>query len=318
MTLVVNEGPRVILGVAAALLLSATMGCSSFDGGGDRLALDMGAVQTSTAQNQPDRWWCLGEDPITRESRRAVSGMGQVALRLPLHDQFTQEPPRTALEARLCASSDLACTRPIVDWMAVPADGRVTTLVPSGFLGYAEVRGAGYPNSLYIIDTPVLRDLDLYSHVLVAIEGLLAIGQILMQPVLQADQGLIIAAPLDCNGVAAEGVRVDISTGGDPFVLVGGVPVAGSNVSTADGTVIFNRVPPGPAVVTVTLPDGRKMREQGVYIRGGWFSETFPRPIVYSASELCGIGSDQPVPGRLESVGRIQLCQPPEGAGAGQ
>lgn len=313
MTRLERDGAR-LQGVMAALLLSAALGCSSFDGGNDRLELDPNAVQTNTAQSQRDRWWCLGSDPITRESRRVGSGVGQVALRLPLHDQFTQEPPRSPLEARFCASTDLACTRPIVDWMEVPADGRVTTLVPSGFLGYAEVRGAGYPDSLYIIDTPILRDLDLYSHVLVAVEGLVAIGQILMQPALQADQGLLVTAPLDCNGEAAEGVLVDISTGGDPFVLVGGVPVAGSNMTTADGTVIFNGIPPGPAVVTVTLPDGRTVREQGVYIRGGWFSEAFLRPIVYSASELCGFGSDQPVPGRLESAGRLRLCQPPADA----
>lgn len=238
--------------------------------------------------------------------------MGQVALRLPMHDQFTQQPPTTPLEGRLCSNTDLGCTRPLVDWTAVPQDGRLAALVPSGFQGYAEVRGEGYPRSLFVIDTPVLRDLDLYSHALVPIEGLLGIGQVLMQPVLPDDGGLFVAAVLDCDGDAAEGVRVSLSSAGDPFVLVGGVPVAGSDVAADQGTVVFNQVRPGPLVVTVSLPDGRKVREQAVEIRGGWYGELFLRPIVYSADEMCSIGEGRLIPGRAESAGRLRPCEPRE------
>lgn len=234
----------------------------------------------------------------------------QVALRLPLHDQFTQRPPAPGLEGRFCSSTDLGCTRPVVDWMPVPADGRLTALVPSAYSGYAEVRGSGYPNSLFVVDAPMVRDFVLYSHALVPIEGLAAIGRVLMQPVLPPDGGLLVAAVLDCNGLVPAGVRVSLSSGGDPFALIGGVPVPGRVEAGADGTIIFNQIPPGPAVVTVTVPDGRVVRELAVDVRGGWYTEVFLRPIVYSADEFCSTDSSPAVPGNLDAVGRFRLCDP--------
>lgn len=292
---------------AAASLLAAALGCSSFAGGDDRLVLPV--EEQVTARAQPDPWWCLGEDPSAREIARVGTGNSQVTLRLPLHDQFTQMPPNTQLEGRLCSATDLGCTRPITNWTAVPPDGRLTTLVPSSFTGYAEVRGNGYPDSLFVVDVPVLRDLDLYSHPLVSRDGLAAIGQVLMTPVLDEGEGLFVASVLNCEGVAAEGVVVELSSSADPFVIVGGVPVAGSNVTGPNGTVAFNRVSPGPALISATLPDGRKLREQAVEVRGGWFSAGFLRPIVYSANELCAIGVGNPVPGRQDALGRLRPCQ---------
>ncbi|MEY2935261.1 MAG: hypothetical protein RL033_6010 [Pseudomonadota bacterium] len=289
-----------------ALLASTLQACSSFSGGEDVLGGD--PTQT-TQQSLPDPWWCLGQDPIARESSLGKSGNTQVALRLPIIDQFTQAPPESGMQGRFCSSTDLGCTRPVVDWMPLPADGRLSALVSSGFAGYAELRGSGYPNILFIVDTPVLRDLELYAHALVSIEGVMAIGQVLMQPVLQPNAGLLVASVLNCDGDAAEGVHIELSSGGQPVVLLGGIPVAGGRDTARDGVVIFNQVPPGPARVRVTLPDGRLVREQAVDVRGGWYSGLYLRPIVYSAEELCSIDGARPQPGHAEFIGRLRVCE---------
>ncbi len=278
---------------------------SNSDGGqGAELEQGAGVLEADAA------WSCLptatGEDRVSNGR-----GEGLVTLRISFHDQISQQP-LTNLEVRACSGTDIACVEPVVDWAPVSQDGRWAALVPWGFFGYVETRADDRIPTLSMIDTPVRRDLELYSHAVLQPPLVDSILQVLGITWDRESGGIVGASALDCVGRPAGGVRIDLGGAGQAWVLDNGVPVLDRDISGPDGVVGFVNVPAGVRSARAVAPDGSEFDSAGFIVRPGWYSGSFLRPVVYSIDELCtDIGARPGVYG----VRDIEVCdsaQPPD------
>lgn len=275
--------------------------------------------ETSTPEKQTDEnaiatndpWWCLNEliNPGVEEATQGAEGT-QVALRIRYYNYGTQMVVTSGIEIRACDESDVLCAQPVVDWQPVPSSGQYSALVPWGFTGFLEVRGEEFPPQITVLDTPLYRDLELYSHALLRLPIYVALGNALQAPI-NPNLSLLTATALDCNGSPAPGVevRTDIDNPGVAYALAQGLPTANETVSQRDGLVGYANAPPGSIRLSATLPDGREIDQQSVLLRAGTHTTVFMRPNIWSLSELCGGDGARLEPGTIASAGLIVPCE---------
>lgn len=314
-------GWRLAEGIA--IVVSA---CTPFEAGSDRASFEM-----ATTDNRPETngglgaagspmsdgismsnpWHCLDEldNPGLDDAESGSTG-DSVALRVSYHNYANQSLIASGLQMRVCNTAEVDCANPVVDWQALPASGLFTALVPWGFNGFLEVEAEGFMPHITIIDTPVYRDLQLYSQTLLPLAVYQGLGEVLNTPI-DSGRSLLTATVTDCNGNLAKDVRVEMNLedSGISYVTSQGVPTLNENVSQRDGAVGYGNVPAGLARLSAYAPDGRLFDQQGVLLRAGTQTVAYLRPRIWSTEEICGVDGARPLPGTIQSAGLLEPCE---------
>lgn len=228
--------------------------CVVSDGGSDTGA-DGGAADTGTPDAYDPKWGCLGNvKPPTFPNPK-------VNVSVPLVDLISKKPV-TAIDARPCGKTDVACATPLGPTVQPNASGILSFVVDAGFDGYIELKSTNvdgglpaYLPSLVFFNPPLSVDTIYISIPLispVALGGLAAQFGNAIDPSL----GAPFAEVVDCLGKAADGVGVavdqaDAST--RTFYFVNGLPTESTTQTDQTGYSGFINTPIGVRTITGTV-----------------------------------------------------------------
>lgn len=222
-------------------------------------SVDTGADGAAPDTGIPDaydpRWGCLGNvKPPTFPNPK-------VNVSVPLVD-LTSKKPVTAIDARPCGKTDVACASPLGPTVQPNASGILGFVVDAGFDGYIELKSTnidgGMPAhlpSLVFFNPPLSVDTIYIPIPLIspaALAGLAAQFSNTIDPTL----GAPFAEVVDCQGKAADGVGValdqaDAST--RTFYFVSGLPTESTMQTDQTGYSGFINTPVGVRTITGTV-----------------------------------------------------------------
>lgn len=157
----------------------------------------------------------------------------------------------TNLRIRACYRPDVNCARPATDWLPPNADGRVTLPLMEGFNGYLEITGDDEVPTLFVFPAPLTPELAAFLPGEVTVlppDALLAFGEA-SQLALNPGAGVLSINTFNCSGPSGAGVRLEVNTSAVPFAFVDGLPIAGLDTTSDDGSAGFANVSPGLVVV---------------------------------------------------------------------
>lgn len=266
-----SRGRRLGWVAACGALVS---GCTELAAGSDTLSAGVGSNRRDAGPVEDARWACLDETPAGGADRLLPS----VELTLPVANIVSGRPPE-GLSARACAKIDVNCTMPLAGPATVEVDGAVHLAVPYGFDGYVELTSATTVSTMFFLNRELRRDASEALNII----GLDAFGALAAQANVMLDPALghLLIRAFDCAGAPADGVQVSNNGGGLAFAFIDGLPVAGVDVTSAQGLGGFVNVPLGFAVLQGVLVDGnRLLGTSNVLVREGWLSygDVEPRP----------------------------------------
>lgn len=130
------------------------------------------------------------------------------------------------------------------------------------------------PKSMFFFDPPVARQPEqpIALHILpmVSVYGLLAAGGGAGGMIFDADHGLLSANVVDCNGMPAAGVSIELDRSDEGIVLYfeDDVPTVRTMETDETGIAGVAGLSDGYVVVTGRLQDGRKVAEASVLMEG--------------------------------------------------
>ncbi len=232
---------RAALDAALPVLLVAT-GCTKF-------ASESDAQEGRFLDVMPE-WSCLSElagNPVMQPDGPPLD------YTFTARDYISGQTPRN-LRGRACFRPDVACSRPATEQFSPDANGVVTLPLNEGFSGYIEITSEDVVPTLMIFPAPLTPDLvEAMSTVpvsLLPLQALLAFGEA-SNIVLDPGAGVVSINTYNCLGPSASNIRLELNNAAAsvPFAFVDGLPIAGQNTTTDEGSAGFANVPPGLAVV---------------------------------------------------------------------
>jgi hypothetical protein len=242
-----NYAARCVRFELAITLLLTELGCTQFASESDTLEVSSATPQPLDAD--PEKWGCLSES-----AGNPVMPADGPPLDYPFNarDYVSGQTPRN-LQGRACFRPDVACSRPATEHFTPDANGIVTLPLTEGFSGYIEITSDDMVPTLLLFPAPLTpelaRNLSAVPVSLLPFEALLAFG-VAGNLVLEPTAGVVSINTFDCLGPSAPDIRLELSSAGAvPFTFVDGLPIAGLDTTTDDGTGGFANVPPGLAVV---------------------------------------------------------------------
>jgi hypothetical protein len=102
---------------------------------------------------------------------------------------------------------------------------------------------------------------------------LVALAAELVEVTVEGDAGTVIPIVLDCNGVAAAGVRFnlsDLAPSEHFFYLNDSVPSHTATATDSTGGALLFNAPPGTITMTATTPGGQLIGSSTTEVRAGW------------------------------------------------
>jgi hypothetical protein len=178
------------------------------------------------------------------------------------------------LSVRGCFRPDLPCVRPATPELRPGAGGVVTVPLTVGFNGFLEITSSEMVPTLLlfpdVLSEELARLVEPVGVSLLPYSALLAFGES-SQLELDPATGVISMNAYDCRGPNLAGVRLDLDTPGVPFSFIDGLPIAGIDTTSSEGTAGFANVPPGLAVVRAFRADTDELVGlETVIVRPGW------------------------------------------------
>ena len=170
-----------------------------------------------------NRWLCPPGDQTVKTS----------TVRYGFHviDYLSRQPPKGVV-AKACRASDVNCVEPVDMYTDMDETGHVLLTLPSGFLGFFEVRSEEMDTLLYvtkpIVKNTLNRDLPVLTPDTVNFTATFLGYDYVM------DKGLVFLEALDCSGTPQGGVHFDSADGGDPFYLVDMQPSKDAKMTVYD------------------------------------------------------------------------------------
>jgi hypothetical protein len=230
---------------ACALMLGMS-GCTRFASELDvPLELDDDPLQTEVLPVEP--WGCVSDEA---GNPLASPNGAPITLSIQARDFLSGRTPSNLL-IRACYRADVNCVRPATDWLPPNPDGAVTLPLMEGFNGYLEIKGDDEVPTLFVLPAPLTPELVSILPDLVTVlplDALLAFGEA-SQLDLDPRAGVVSINTFDCSGPSGAGVRLEVNTSAVPFSFVDGLPIAGLDTTSDDGTAGFANVLPGLVVV---------------------------------------------------------------------
>ena len=212
-------------------------------------------ADSGTPDAYDPKWGCLGSvKPPTFPNPK-------VNVSVPLVDLLTKKPV-TAIDARPCGKTDVACTNPLGATVQPNASGILSFVLDAGFDGYIELKSTNidgglpaYLPSLVFFNPPLSIDTIYIAIPLIspaALTGLAAQFGNAIDPML----GAPFAEVVDCQGKPADGVSVsmdkaDAST--RTFYFVNGLPTESTTATDSTGYSGFINAPTGVRTITGTV-----------------------------------------------------------------
>jgi hypothetical protein len=120
-----------------------------------------------------------------------------------------------------------------------------------GFNGYLEIEGDDEVPTLFVLPAPLTAELiSILPDVVTVLppDALLAFGEA-SQLELDPGAGIVSINTFDCAGPSGAGVRLEVNTSAVPFSFVDGLPIAGLDTTSDEGSAGFANVLPGLIVV---------------------------------------------------------------------
>jgi hypothetical protein len=253
---------------ASALLASslAASGCTKFAS-----ELDVGdELGTQLLQSGGRDWSCVSEEA----GNPVMSPNGPpIPYAVVVRDFLSGQTPAN-LRIRACFRPDVNCTRPATDWISADATGTITLPLREGFIGYFEIVADDVVSTIYMLPAPLTSELTTVLPVaevtVLPLDVLLAFGEG-SQLELDPAAGVVSINTFDCIGPSAPGVRLEINVAAVPFAFVDGLPLAGFDTTTDDGSAGFANVLPGLVVVSGFRSDTMdRVGLETVLVRAMW------------------------------------------------
>jgi len=241
----------------------------------DCTALGAGAVCTDSVCAPDPAWACLGRviwPPP--EPRKAL-----VTLRL--RDLVT-EAPVAGVEAKLCHKLDYFCERPLATGLVSNAFGDLVTEVDTGFDGYVELSAPDKLPGLFFFFPPIDGDREVANLPVIGARDLVLFGNLSGRPALSG-RGHVMLGAYDCIWRPAPGVQLTTEAADvaiRSFYLIEKVPSVTAMATDASGRGGIMNLFPGPAALTGSLLDGRRLATVGVFVRSDTvtFTTMVPAP----------------------------------------
>jgi hypothetical protein len=179
--------------------------------------------------------------------------------------------PAAGLVIRACRPLDFTCDEPLATSLPTDDAGQTTLIVPGGFDGYFEMPdAAGFVPAIYWHAPIQGSQLDDQA---VLPPNLVALAAELVEVTVEGDAGTVIPIVLDCNGVAAAGVRFnlsDLAPSEHFFYLNDSVPSHTATATDSTGGALLFNAPPGTITMTATTPGGQLIGSSTTEVRAGW------------------------------------------------
>jgi len=181
-------------------------------------------VDTNCEESKLDaRWLC----PVDSMSVRADTVRYSVRV-----VDFVSAMPRQDLKVKACRNSDLNCEDPVATFVDTKQTGRAQLELPSGFLGFFEVKSDAVDTLLYVTK-PIVEDTidrDITVPTLETIDLLAS----LLEYTWDMDKGLVVLEVLDCSEAPQSGIHFECHAGGDGFYMVNGIPFKSEQMTMYD------------------------------------------------------------------------------------
>jgi hypothetical protein len=171
--------------------------------------LNKGCVDAQTG----DRWLCPPTDQPVKNS--------SVRFNFHVVDFLTRTPPKSVV-AKACRNNDVACAEPVDTFTDTDQSGHVQLMLPTGFVGFFEVKSAAIDTLLYIT-RPIVRNTLSRDLPVPTVEAIGATASLLGYPY-EMEKGLALIEALDCSDTPQGGIHFDSREGGNPFYLIDQTP----------------------------------------------------------------------------------------------
>lgn len=175
--------------------------------------------------------------------------------------------PVTAIDAKVCAKSDVACATPMGPTVNPNSQGILTFTLPAGFDGYVDMKSNGpvddaglpaYIPALVFFSPPLSQDL---IYLTIPLLSPAALGSLAAQfgNTVDPTLGAPFAAVDDCQAKPAAGASVSIDKADAStrtFYFVNNLPTESTTQTDKSGYAGFINVPPGIRDLTAQVADG--------------------------------------------------------------
>jgi hypothetical protein len=147
--------------------------------------------------------------------------------------EFVSRKPPGTVSAKACRTNDVVCSDPVATFQDKDGSGMVELDLPSGFLGYFEVKSDALTALLYLTK-PIVRD-TVDRDLQVSSLNTVMLLSMTDGTTLDRARGLALVQAFDCTGKPAGGVHFTESKGDShPFFIVNHVPNSDVQLSVYD------------------------------------------------------------------------------------
>lgn len=262
----------------ALLALLAAPACTEFESGSDVLDETEQTESLSAAPGQ--NWACLGgtDRPSQPPSGPTFAGDARrVVLSGRILDLSTGRA-YPSIRVRACGISDVDCATPVIENVAVDAEGWVDLPLFEGFNGFLEVESEEILPSVFFLEPLDAEGRNEYPWGVVSLASVGPLVTLVGTPQ-QPGRGFLAARAFDCTETTAPGVSFTLEGEGAPFYFIGGLPTGAATTTDGVGLGGFSNVPAGLAVIDALTPEGTSiMGAQNLVIRPGWVTTLFFQP----------------------------------------
>lgn len=185
------------------------------------------------------RWQCLDEITFDKETELLLDIPADFTIQV-----LVDRMPAEGIEARVCAANDLGCTEPEMEGLVSDSEGQISLELPRNFSGYIEVKEEGFHPHLYFLSSPYLEPKLVPRMSLVREDSLPS-----------PDPAYLFVMALDCNGVPAGGVEINVPSGGDAtsVTYIETQPAPGLTETVEGSGLALITTEPGSGVATVRM-----------------------------------------------------------------
>lgn len=188
--------------------------------------------------------------------------------------EFVSRKPPAMLSVKACNTNDVACASPVASFEDKDGSGTIELDLPSGFLGFFEVKSDALPTLLYLTK-PIVRDTT-DRELQVSSANTVMLLSNTDGTMLDPERGLVLVEAFDCSGTPAGGVHFTESKGDShPFFIVNRIPSSDvqTSVYDADNDIAaggFINVQPGFVTFSARYGvDGPQLGEFNASVRAG-------------------------------------------------
>jgi hypothetical protein len=170
-----------------------------------------------------DLWLCAASDKPQRPNN----------VRYNFHViDFLGRPPPPNIVAKACRNNDVACAEPVARYEDTAQTGSVEFMLPSGFMGYFEVKSDAIDTVLYVTKPIFKNTLDRDLPVL-TVDTVDLLASLVGSPY-DPEKGLALLEALGCEDAPQGGIHFNSREGGEPFYLVDQIPDTSTQVTVYD------------------------------------------------------------------------------------